>query len=105
MSKNNNNIKDTHDIKDYALDIGTVDSFQGSDRDIIIYDCVRCSKSKNNNNVKGRLILLSIPFLSFLFIRILRFFIAMCSGIAFFVLFTLRIKSIEIFCEHLIIHA
>ena len=30
MSKNNNNIKDTHDIKDYALDIGTVDSFQGS---------------------------------------------------------------------------
>ena len=54
MSKNNNNIKDTHDIKDYALDIGTVDSFQGSDRDIIIYDCVRCSKSKNNNNVKGK---------------------------------------------------
>lgn len=50
----NNNIKDTHDIKDYALDIGTVDSFQGSDRDIIIYDCVRCSKSKNNNNVKGK---------------------------------------------------
>ena len=46
--------KDTHDIKDYALDIGTVDSFQGSDRDIIIYDCVRCSKSKNNNNVKGK---------------------------------------------------
>ena len=54
MGKNNNNIKDTHDIKDYALDIGTVDSFQGSDRDIIIYDCVRCSKSKNNNNVKGK---------------------------------------------------
>ena len=54
MGKNNNNIKDTHDIKDYALDIGTIDSFQGSDRDIIIYDCVRCSKSKNNNNVKGK---------------------------------------------------
>lgn len=46
--------KDNNNIKDYALDIGTVDSFQGSDRDIIIYDCVRCSKSKNNNNVKGK---------------------------------------------------
>lgn len=45
--------KDNNNIKDYALDIGTVDSFQGSDRDIIIYDCVRCSKSKNNN-IKGK---------------------------------------------------
>ncbi|WP_302367158.1 DEAD/DEAH box helicase, partial [Brachyspira aalborgi] len=31
-----------------GFDIGTVDSFQGSDRDIIIYDCVRASKSKNS---------------------------------------------------------
>lgn len=31
-----------------GFDIGTVDSFQGSDRDIIIYDCVRSSKAKNS---------------------------------------------------------
>lgn len=31
-----------------CVDIGTVDSFQGSDRDVIIYDCVRSSLSKNN---------------------------------------------------------
>ena len=31
------------DLKN-CFDIGTVDSFQGSDRDIIIYDCVRSSK-------------------------------------------------------------
>lgn len=30
-----------------SIDIGTVDSFQGSDRDIIIYDCVRSSKAEN----------------------------------------------------------
>ena len=28
----------------YSIDIGTVDSFQGSDRDIIIYDCVRAAQ-------------------------------------------------------------
>lgn len=33
---------------DSSFDIGTVDSFQGSDRDIIIYDCVRSSIAKNN---------------------------------------------------------
>lgn len=27
-----------------VVDIGTVDSFQGSDRDIIIYDCVRAAQ-------------------------------------------------------------
>lgn len=32
-----------------GFDIGTVDSFQGSDRDIIIYDCVRSSKAKNSD--------------------------------------------------------
>lgn len=31
-----------------GFEIGTVDSFQGSDRDIIIYDCVRSSKTKNS---------------------------------------------------------
>ncbi|WP_371819331.1 AAA domain-containing protein [Campylobacter upsaliensis] len=30
-----------------SIDIGTIDSFQGSDRDMIIYDCVRSSKTKN----------------------------------------------------------
>lgn len=39
-----NNFKDSN----IELDIGTVDSFQGSDRDIIIYDCVRSSKGKNS---------------------------------------------------------
>ena len=39
-----NNFKDSN----IGLDIGTVDSFQGSDRDIIIYDCVRSSKGKNS---------------------------------------------------------
>ena len=28
----------------YMIDIGTVDSFQGSDRDIIVYDCVRAAQ-------------------------------------------------------------
>jgi len=37
------------DIK--MLDIGTVDSFQGSDRDIIIYDCVRSSKEKKKAKI------------------------------------------------------
>lgn len=38
---------DDKDLRN-GFDIGTVDSFQGSDRDIIIYDCVRSSKAKNS---------------------------------------------------------
>ena len=40
--------------KNYAdckIDIGTVDSFQGSDRDIIIYDCVRSGKLKQRAKI------------------------------------------------------
>lgn len=39
------------DFADYKIDIGTVDSFQGSDRDIIIYDCVRSSKLKQKAKI------------------------------------------------------
>lgn len=35
----------------YKIDIGTVDSFQGSDRDIIIYDCVRSGKLKQKAKI------------------------------------------------------
>lgn len=34
-----------------SIDIGTVDSFQGSDRDIIIYDCVRSVKVKGKAKI------------------------------------------------------
>ncbi|MBN7287343.1 MULTISPECIES: AAA domain-containing protein [Campylobacter] len=40
------------DFDKIKIDIGTVDSFQGSDRDIIIYDCVRSSKSKAKRGQK-----------------------------------------------------
>lgn len=36
------------------IDIGTVDSFQGSDRDIIIYDCVRSSAMKNTKQTQQK---------------------------------------------------
>ncbi len=36
---------------DCSIDIGTVDSFQGSDRDIIIYDCVRSGKLKGKAKI------------------------------------------------------
>lgn len=48
------NIKKEFKEQKINLDIGTVDSFQGSDRDIIVYDCVRSSKNKNNPNNKGK---------------------------------------------------
>lgn len=35
----------------YKIDIGTVDSFQGSDRDIIIYDCVRSGNQKQKAKI------------------------------------------------------
>lgn len=37
-----------------SIDIGTVDSFQGSDRDMIIYDCVRSSKTKNTQQTQKK---------------------------------------------------
>ena len=45
--------KDDKDLRN-GFDIGTVDSFQGSDRDIIIYDCVRSSKAKNSKEDRER---------------------------------------------------
>lgn len=39
------------DFAGYEIDIGTVDSFQGSDRDIIIYDCVRSGKLKRKARI------------------------------------------------------
>lgn len=37
-----------------GIDIGTVDSFQGSDRDMIIYDCVRSSAMKNTKQAQKK---------------------------------------------------
>ena len=37
-----------------SIDIGTIDSFQGSDRDMIIYDCVRSSKAKNTQQTQKK---------------------------------------------------
>ena len=48
------NIKDEYKREDISIDIGTVDSFQGSDRDMIIYDCVRSSKAKNTQQTQKK---------------------------------------------------
>lgn len=37
-----------------SIDIGTVDSFQGSDRDMIIHDCVRSSAMKNTQQTQKK---------------------------------------------------
>lgn len=37
-----------------SIDIGTIDSFQGSDRDMIIYDCVRSSKANNTQQTQAK---------------------------------------------------
>lgn len=48
------NIKDEYKREDISIDIGTVDSFQGSDRDMIIYDCVRSSKANNTQQTQAK---------------------------------------------------
>ena len=45
-------IKDEYKKANISIDIGTVDSFQGSDRDMIIYDCVRSSKAKDTDKAQ-----------------------------------------------------
>ncbi|BDB65576.1 hypothetical protein T36_2055 [Helicobacter cinaedi] len=47
-------IKDEYKKANISIDIGTVDSFQGSDRDMIIYDCVRSSKAKNTQQTQAK---------------------------------------------------
>lgn len=47
-------IKDEYVKENISIDIGTVDSFQGSDRDMIIYDCVRSSKAKNTQQTQKK---------------------------------------------------
>lgn len=46
------NIQEEYKKANISIDIGTVDSFQGSDRDMIIYDCVRSSKTQNTDKVQ-----------------------------------------------------
>lgn len=46
-------LKDYKDSK-ISIDIGTVDSFQGSDRDVIIYDCVRSSAMNNTQQTQKK---------------------------------------------------
>ena len=46
------NLIDEYKNSNIRIDIGTVDSFQGSDRDMIIYDCVRSSKVKNTKEAQ-----------------------------------------------------
>lgn len=40
-----------NNFKDRNIDISTVDSFQGSDRDYIIYDSVRSQKNPKGNRI------------------------------------------------------
>ncbi|WP_299545755.1 AAA domain-containing protein [uncultured Helicobacter sp.] len=47
-------IKDEYKKENISIDIGTVDSFQGSDRDMIIYDCVRSSKANNTQQTQKK---------------------------------------------------
>lgn len=47
-------IKDEYVKENISIDIGTVDSFQGSDRDMIIYDCVRSSKANNTQQTQKK---------------------------------------------------
>lgn len=47
-------IKDEYKREDISIDVGTVDSFQGSDRDMIIYDCVRSSKANNTPQTQAK---------------------------------------------------
>ncbi|EJF0799135.1 AAA domain-containing protein [Campylobacter upsaliensis] len=48
------NIKKAYKEAGISIDIGTVDSFQGSDRDMIIYDCVRSSKANNTQQTQEK---------------------------------------------------
>ncbi|EGJ4436888.1 AAA family ATPase [Campylobacter upsaliensis] len=48
------NIKKAYKEAGISIDIGTVDSFQGSDRDMIIYDCVRSSKANNTQQTQKK---------------------------------------------------
>ncbi|ETD27927.1 AAA domain-containing protein [Helicobacter canis] len=47
-------IQEEYKKANISIDIGTVDSFQGSDRDMIIYDCVRSSKAKNTQETQAK---------------------------------------------------
>lgn len=48
------NIQEEYKKANVSIDIGTVDSFQGSDRGMIIYDCVRSSKAKNTQQTQKK---------------------------------------------------
>ena len=48
------NIQEEYKKANVSIDIGTVDSFQGSDRDMIIYDCVRSSKAENTPQTQAK---------------------------------------------------
>lgn len=48
------NIQEEYKKANVSIDIDTVDGFQGSDRDMIIYDCVRSSKAKNTQQTQKK---------------------------------------------------